>query len=480
MQRDSDAATVHPDYGTDGEFKAADAIHAAIRFLRMLRRKKHVVGFSLLVCSALGAFYYLTAEKVYQAQAQLLVTQSSPDMLKAGVTATIGSDSLIATHQKLIESSVVLEDAVERIKKFTNAAKVDLAHTTPDHWKGILRNNLSASAVRRTSIIELTYKSKSAPAAQAVLDAVVDSYMEFIDKSHKDVSVEIASILQDELREKERELTKKQQQWVQVSREVGDLGLRNGSTIVHPLVQRAVKLNDSLVALREKRLKLQSSQVVVEAAIRSGADLRQHLIDLEPTIGRELIMKGMGLSPTALQLMSDIEQQLMVDRATLQTQAKHLGPVHPKIQMLQKKIAESENYLAVHRQKMNSEVGGPQDQELGRLLRSMIQESLADTIANETQLDNEYALAEAEAVKLNGRMTELQLVENELHRLRNWHDTLLNQIANIDLQTEGGDIRVSIVGEPTASTGPIAPRLVIIGMLSVLMGSVAGYGGLPM
>jgi polysaccharide biosynthesis transport protein len=422
---------------SSSEFHAADAIHSVLRFLRVLRRKKKYLGFALLVTGALGGFYYLTAEKVYEAKAQLLVTQTSPDVLNAGVTANLNNDALVATHERLIESSVVLGGAIERISKLDRESKIDLEGVAPEKWKDVLRNNLSASAARRTSIIELSYRSKSSTASRAVLEAVVDAYLEFIEDSHKDVSVEIATILRDELKEKESDLKAKQQEWVRVSREAGDLGLRNGSSVVHPMVQRAVKLNDGLMAMREKRLKLQASAVAVSQAIKSGGDLRQYLVELEPTLGRELMQNALGMSPRFAKIADEIELELLAAKAELQDKEKHFGPVHPQIQSLKQKIADSERYLLDYQLKINAAANGPQqEQQLAQMLMSMIRESLAETKVNEQQLDEEYRVAEKEAVQLNGRMTELQLVENELQRLRSWHDTLLNQIANIDLQTE--------------------------------------------
>ncbi|MBI2478562.1 MAG: hypothetical protein HYV60_07965 [Planctomycetia bacterium] len=75
---------------------------------------------------------------------------------------------------------------------------------------------------------------------------------------------------------------------------------------------------------------------------------------------------------------------------------------------------------------------------------------------------------------MNDRLAELQIVENEVERLSNLHDMLLDRIANIDLNREGGDVRVAIVSDPASSGRPVSPKLSLVGLICLIGGGGVG------
>ena len=245
---------------------AADAVVAAMRFLRTLRYRKAYLASALAVAALLGLFYYLTATRIYKATASLLVTHTGSEMWNTSMSAGGSRDALIPTYERLFSSAAVLDGAIERLLAMPAAARIDLVDAPRDRWRDTLRDNLSAGAHRRTNIIELSYRSKSPDAAQAVVSAVVESYLHFMETSHKDVSENVAEILHNELSEKERELNEKQKNLLHLQAASGALGLPENGTLVHPVVQRAIQINENLIDVRRQRLELEASLAAVRAA----------------------------------------------------------------------------------------------------------------------------------------------------------------------------------------------------------------------
>jgi capsular exopolysaccharide synthesis family protein len=99
---------------------------------------------------------------------------------------------------------------------------------------------------------------------------------------------------------------------------------------------------------------------------------------------------------------------------------------------------------------------------------------LANLWEHENKLGRQYTQAEEEAVQLNDRMAELRMVEHDVTRLRNLHDTLLTKINNIDIGKDQSDLRVAVVSEPKASNRPVSPRLSLVGMMCLLGGMGVG------
>lgn len=464
--------------GVSPEFTDASttqAVQAILRFLRVLRYHKEYVLVALLVAGLLGAFYYFTATRIYEATASLMVTQNGAEVLNTGQASGTSTDAIIPTYERLFTSAVVLDGALKSLKTLPSPARIDLAGVDADDYMTKLRSSLSASAVRRTNIIELKYRSKSPDAAEAVVSAVVNSYMDFIEKNHRKLSVEIAEILRNELAKKEQELSVKQRALLELKKEAGVV-IREGDRFLHPLVERAVKLNETLIEVRKQRLTLEASLAAIRSAISQGGDLRQHLLAVEPNVGREVLMNGLGLNPEYARIASGIEQKLLEERAKLQSSAAHYGPNHPRIQELQQSIEHAEQYLAQYQAQVNGRLNHMRTDQLGPLLLAMVEEKLATAWGQEQQLVRQYDLAEAEAIQLNDRVVALQLTENEVQRLQHWQDTLLDQIAGIDLQQEAGVVRVAIVSEPRALRMPVSPKLSLIVFLCVVGGLVVGIG----
>ncbi|MGM0490339.1 MAG: Wzz/FepE/Etk N-terminal domain-containing protein, partial [Planctomycetota bacterium] len=230
---------------------------------------------------------------------------------------------------------------------------VDLKHLPRDKWTKALRNNLSADGIRRTNVLELSYLSKDPAVAEVVVETIVDSYIDFVEEHHKDASAKMIEQLESEL---ERVGVKLKMQEVEVLRaktDSGVLGIKSGSTTEHPRVQAAVRLNETLIDVQKDRVELEAQLASVLSAIQKGEDLRQHLVAVKPTIGRELLMNDLGLSPIAVENTNRTEQRIIEKRAKLQTLLTHLGPIHPEVRQLEEEIQGYENYLSAYQEKLN-------------------------------------------------------------------------------------------------------------------------------
>ena len=54
-------------------------------------------------------------------------------------------------------------------------------------------------------------------------------------------------------------------------------------------------------------------------------------------------------------------------------------------------------------------------------------------------------------------MAQIELLERDVKRLSNMNDVLLNQIAAIDLQQNGQEVRVAVTEEPVVMESPVSP-----------------------
>ncbi|MCH5375673.1 MAG: Wzz/FepE/Etk N-terminal domain-containing protein, partial [Planctomycetes bacterium] len=453
---------------------SADAIHALIRFLQIVLHRKVYVLSAVVVAALLGALYFYTATPIYQATAQLLILQSGADVWSPTMTAETSRQALIPTYERLFSTQEVLEGAVEQLIKGPAETRVDFG-TAPRHkWADILRQNISAQAIRRTNVIEISYDSRSPQAGKAVVAAVVQSYLAFMDRNHKNVSAEIVQILEQERLEIEGKLSSKQQELLSIQKRLRDLNLSDKQNVVHPAVQRVMRLNEALIKVQQDRLQFEASLAAIRTAIRDGNDLRQHLAAVEPLIGREVTMSAMGLNIQDVETRAAIERRLMEDQAKLESMLDHLGEAHPKVLELSQQIKSGQAYLTNYQAMVNERLAGLSDEKLGPMLVTMVEEQLAAAWEHETKLSRQYEQAEAEAVQLNNRMAEQKMLEHDVERLRNLHDTLMDRIANIEVGQNNADVRVAVVSEAKASDRPVSPRLSLIGLVCLAGGLGVG------
>jgi len=451
----------------------AQLVHALVHFWRVVRYRQVVVVSSLVVACMLGGLYYATAKRRYQAKAALLVLQSGPEVVNSTTMASDMRQGLMPTYEKLFSSAVVIDKAIQSLPP--NQLQ-DLKSVHRDKWVQAVRDRMSAVTMRQTNIIEVSYRSEHAAATVSMVNALLKAYVDFINSTQKGTAGQIVNVLTQEKVQLEAKLTAKEAEVLQARKQFGDLGIRNGGDVVHPLVQRAIGLNEALLKAQQKRLELQASLQSVQHAVKNKEDLQQHLMTLENSLGREFFLTGLGFSTRDTELQAHLEKSMLADKAELRTLQEYFGPAHPRVLEVQQRIQQTELYLSNFHVKAEERLAEVRDKQLGPLLQQMVSQRLGEAWQHETALRNNFEQSRVEAVNLNGDMARLEILEHDLKRMRNLHDVLLNQIANVDLKQDHGEIRTAIVSEPALPKSPLWPSLPTIGLGSLAAGLVIGLG----
>jgi capsular exopolysaccharide synthesis family protein len=437
-------------------------LHALLRFARVVRFRWTLVAATSLCVGSLGVLYYATVDRTFQARAQLLVQQTGPLVTSTGTTEGLTQQGMLPTYERLFTSTVVLEAAVERLMQLPRDRRVDLVNTPPENWVALLRSKIAVRSLRLTNVIEIAYGSRSPQAAEAVVQALLDSYTEFMKSNHQTVAEELVTILRKERHEVEQQLRLKERQLVDARRRFGDIGLREATQTLHPLVQRVVRINESLIEVQQNRLKLEATLLAIDKAVAQGLDLRQHLFAIEPVIGREVVLAAMGLSEQDEETVARLEQKLIEEQAELDALKTHYGLRHPKVQQLSDSIRQTNVYLANYQQAVDRRAERLQDDQMGQLLRNLVAQELQKAREQERILADQYHHAQAEAVKLQGRFEEIAMLQREVDRLLNFNHTLLDHIDSIDINQNQSDVRVEVVSRPQAGQEPVSPNGLVV------------------
>jgi hypothetical protein len=145
------------------------------------------------------------AERGATAEARLLVLE--PDAIASD---DMDTDVRMPTFKALVSSQLVLKEAMKRIPE---EHRVNLNDLPEGKQIGVLRGNLTVRAIPDTNMLELQYRAEDSAAAAAVLQAVIDAYVDFFDRAFQGLDAEVERLLRDEranlvarIRSKEEEL----------------------------------------------------------------------------------------------------------------------------------------------------------------------------------------------------------------------------------------------------------------------------------
>src|SRR5690606_8077172 len=164
---------------------------------------------------------------------------------------------------------------------------------------------------------------------------------------------------------------------------------------------------------------------------------------------------------------AQIERKIIDDRARLEMLLGHLGPNHPEVLQLRQQIDNAMTYIATYNERVQQRMSTLSNERLAPVLISLLQEKLRRVQEHGRQLNEEFAIAEREAIQLNGELAELTVVNHETERLRKEHDMLMSRIAGIDLSGRSGDVRVSVVSPAIAKDSPVSPKLLLVALFSL-------------
>ncbi len=449
-------------------------VHALLQFAVAVKHRKNVVLLCVFVTLALGALYYSTATRLYSAKAELFIIASGDDARSTGLSGQ-GRDgnNLMPTFERVITSARVVEQAIEKLRP--EDQRVDLAEVPRSRWVAAVQRNLSAKSIYGTNNIEIEYLSRDPAVAVAMVNQVVDCYLEELDAIHKQTADDLISHLEQQ----QREISEKLQQWQillsQQKNACGDmLNTDPDSKSQHPLFDLISNTNKMMLDRKNERMEVEAKLASLQEAVARGEDLEPHIMAVEETVGRELLMSHMGLNAQTMANLATVRQQKMEDTAKLQAMLVHYGEQHPEIQNLRAKILAADQLLAGSTGARQQPMNAAERARLARSLEGLLKQRVDALVRHEQKLAIEQQNLQRQADGINDQLIAIQATERQIDWGNELRDRLLNQLATLTGAEEGPIIRSQTISNPVQATAPTSPNLRRVAMLSLLAGLAMG------
>lgn len=459
---------------SDPAFEAASLSHpiqTLARFLRIVLFRREILIVSVIASLLLGGLYYATATRIYEANASLLVMQTGQQEATGSMAGERVAKDLMPTYTSIATSEAVL---IEALKLVPPEQRTDFAGVQRSSWPKVLRDNLGVSAMRGTNILSITYRSKSPEAAAAVVDSVLTAYLSFMNELYRSTAGEVADLLGRKLSELDDDYNKKTQDKHRIRAEAQELALKDGEKGVNVVVARAIELNNAWMEAQQTRLKAQSQLFALQQAIGRGENLQQYALSMLDSVGNEFIKGALGVSTQDAYVVSQATQQLLKEKAALESARQIYGPQHKARREIEERIRVTEQYLNNRRDIQMAALEKASNEQLAPMLLRIAQQELNQATVHEQSLRASYQTERNHALELDQAATKLETVEHDLDHLLALKQALVERLKEIDLDQGNGMLKTRIIKDPAVPKGPSDPNLVKTFALSLFLGVALG------
>lgn len=423
-------------------------LYALLRFLRVVRRQKMILVWSLLAAVVLSVIYYQRTPKQYQSTAKLMVrqVQSDSESQQPAVVRKMLSD-----YRELLLSDTVLVNSVKSLEEIPP----ELANVSDrTKWPRLLRNGVfTVSADDDSAVLDISTRSVDPEATAALIQALIQTSSEFMEEFQQNDAIDNVRKLDEKREEIEKTLYEKEKALLAARKACGDIATNADSDEPHPLVARVNMLSRQLSEIRNRRLELQAMLESARRLVYTNSDLSLAIEKLKKVVGTDVLPQTPGRNGKTQGLLQQLQDELGKKQSEFLSLRKHYGAGHPEItrrfteiQGLQGRIQEIDRSIV---QSISTGIRNP---VVGQWLLATLSAELQSTSQYEHSLALEYENVEKQALALSDQLAGIQVAEREVETLRQTHTSLLTRLTSINVQRDGGDFRVANLTEPLVPT----------------------------
>ena len=398
----------------------------------------------------LGGKYYYSPQDVEFIETQVGIIKSKSVARKVVKNLDLGQNyqSYFPDMQK---SPGFLQVVAGKIKDFIRGGSGELvateyaSATLGDGYKSweydwladIISSNISVEPINESKIYIISFMSENPVFSRLVANSLVKAYMEEL-LEHKMVSSGITIKWMTQKADEEREKLKESEAKLQKYMRDNDIVTIEDRITVVP--QKLLEFSSQLSRAEARRKELDS----IYRQIQQATSDNSIAIEAIPAIKDDMAIQA-------------IKEEITKVQQRITELSKKYGPKHPTLIS-----ALSEQDRLLDRKK----------EEINRVINSVKKEyELAQ--ANEDNLRNLLEKTKSEALGLNEKFVQYQVLKREVESDRTMYEALFSRLKEQNVTEESQNVNVFVVEQAETPSAPAKPRK----MVNVLLGLVVGLGG---
>lgn len=454
----------------------SNAIGRSSTMLQVVWQRKWHVVFGIVLGLVIGALAYARAKPVYVSSAQVLIIKKRTDVvpIPGGDTAQAFLEDYVSTHIGIIKSPLIIQRAVknsklESLKTFegqNNPAAVIASDL------GVARD---AGGGGHRTIIDLKYQGPHPDETPIILNAVIDTYVDFLDGANSKISRETEDLFkkaQDLLHKNLKESEKQYEEFREKSLRENGLILWKGKDGVNVHQARLAEIETRKSALLMQKAELEGRLRAIKEAKEEGkSDIV--FLPLASDGSKSSVLGGKSdarnIEEILLPLILEEEELLL-----------HFAEEHPRVKALRTRIARTRQILDPtgtgqgSRSLLVSSPGKTEDQ-VANYVRAAKQEleQLKVSIQSLIHLSE----AELEQAKVMKQYEEKDdKYRNEITRTTQIYDQTINRLKEINFVRDlGGGYNATVLAPPSHGSR-LAMSLFRIFFIATGLGLLGGIG----
>lgn len=418
--------------------------------LLLVIRERWLWGLSVAVLAAgVFAFVMLRKEAVYESSATLLIEAKAAqviDVEQVVDTSLSGQgEAELENHLRQLQSRSFRNDVVDsfneqEVRRITRAYEPEDPEVPAPKPGGIVARSVSVG--RDGQVFTIRARHRTPEAAQLIANRYAAQYITNILTRTGVGNQSAQAFLQRQVEDLRKEISKTEKSLTDYRSKYNLVSLEENQNII---VQELKAINEELTTARMEQLKLQSQVRQVERAREKERDLTE----LEA-------VAAYGSIPAILARKKELESR----RAELSL--RYLER-HPRIIEVVRQLEQ-----------VNSQL----DRETERAVRALRnrKDSVDDRIA---RLREEMEQAEAQALNLDKRAVEYNVLKRQLESDRRTFDTIVQRLNETNLSAKLDTTNLRILDEAVVPGVPVEPdpKKIVLGSAFLF---VLGFGGLPL
>ncbi len=445
-----------------------DVLASVLRFSKSLQARKGVLMTFLLIASVIGGVYYVTADRVYQSEGELMIMKSGANASDAnnGGAEVVTED--MPTFEKMMKGDEVIQAT---IKSLPQDHYGDFVGIRASNWERVFRSRLSVSTARDTNIMSVTYRSGSPETAQIVVDSLLTQYIQYVEHIFKRDAGERLQLFYDQRDDVQVQIDKTSDRHTALLRN-SNLIIEEGEKITNIHAEAVRKLNFDLMDAATRRSQAHEFHLRLENAIADGEDLTNYLMQMSDSIGTDLLQKQLGMDTGSGSVAVRQWEDTVDLEAELQDKLERLGPNHRRVRELRTQITTKQQRLRELPENARQAANAVMETGLGPQLLALAKRRHHLAVNHEKNVQANLEVASQKASDLNGQLSQINNEKSKLDQLRNSLDRLNNNIATVALD-EQRQLLTQITSPPQLETAPVSPKLSLVVVMSLFLGFAA-------
>lgn len=436
--------------------------------IEILWQRRLLIVLGLALGLALGGVYHLTATPAYSSSAQLLVLKKRTDTGLAADATASEADEFLSSQLAVLRSPVLISRAIEK----GNLCPLESFAGEKDDLTEAIGKRLTVSRNREpgggsNSVFTLSFKGAQPGDCDAVLQSLLDAYVETLDEAYRKGTDEAVDLIARARNVLQEDLAKKEAEYRDFRRNAPLLW--TGKEWTQARQERLAGIETKRTALLVRRAELQGQLTALENAVKDGRD-RERLIDLVVGLSSKQDADPAAGRATRSVAMQDVLHPLLMQERRLQ---ESFGDDHPELVALRKRI---ETTRALFSRPSAAWERTPQQGDLVESYLQYLRQELEQIKASEKLLAELFEQEHAEAKKLSSYEVEDETIRNDIARSQQLFEGIVRRLQDARLARDVGGYEARVIAPP-GTPRKVEPNLMLSLSLSVLL-SLLGAAGL--